>query len=78
MSGIPTHDPSVRAVEGGSCLKPSGYCDRLTKGMPTCLSLARIIEGGMGLMFIEHSPLEIGVLPEEFSDNDETGFYNRR
>jgi hypothetical protein len=29
LSGIRTHDPSVRASEDGSCLKPRGYCDRL-------------------------------------------------
>jgi hypothetical protein len=28
-SGIRTHDPNVRASEGGSCLRPRGYCDRL-------------------------------------------------
>jgi hypothetical protein len=27
-SGIRTHDPSVRAGEDGSCLKPRGHCDR--------------------------------------------------
>jgi hypothetical protein len=28
LSGIRTHDLSVRASEGGSCLRPLGYCDR--------------------------------------------------
>jgi hypothetical protein len=28
-SGILTHDPSVRASEESSCLRPRGYCDRL-------------------------------------------------
>jgi hypothetical protein len=27
-SGIRTHDPSVRANEDSSCLRPRGYCDR--------------------------------------------------
>jgi hypothetical protein len=29
LSGIRTHDPSVRASEDSSCLRPLGYCDRL-------------------------------------------------
>jgi hypothetical protein len=28
LSGIPTHDPSVRASEVSSCLRPRGHCDR--------------------------------------------------
>jgi hypothetical protein len=28
LSGIGTHDPSVRAGEDGSCLRPRGHCDR--------------------------------------------------
>jgi hypothetical protein len=28
-SGIRTHDPSVRAGEGGSCLRPRGHCTQL-------------------------------------------------
>jgi hypothetical protein len=28
LSGIRTHDPSVRAREDSSCLRPRGYCDR--------------------------------------------------
>jgi hypothetical protein len=28
LSGIRTHDPSVRASEDSSCLRPLGYCDR--------------------------------------------------
>jgi hypothetical protein len=28
VSGIRTHDPSVRASEDCSCLRPRGYCDR--------------------------------------------------
>jgi hypothetical protein len=28
LSGIQTHDPSVRASEDGSCLRPRGHCDR--------------------------------------------------
>jgi hypothetical protein len=31
MSGIQTHDPSVRASEDSSCLRPRGYSDRLTE-----------------------------------------------
>jgi hypothetical protein len=27
-NGIRTHDPSVRAGEDGSCLRPIGHCDR--------------------------------------------------
>jgi hypothetical protein len=27
LSGIGTHDPSVRAGEDSSCLKPRGHCD---------------------------------------------------
>jgi hypothetical protein len=29
LSGIRTHDPSVRAGKDGSCLRPRGNCDRL-------------------------------------------------
>jgi Mn2+/Fe2+ NRAMP family transporter len=29
LSGIRTHDPSVRASEESSCLRTRGYCDRL-------------------------------------------------
>jgi hypothetical protein len=29
-SGIGTHDPSVRAGEHGSCVRPRGHCDRHT------------------------------------------------
>jgi hypothetical protein len=28
LSGIRTHDPSVRASENGSCLRPRGHCGR--------------------------------------------------
>jgi hypothetical protein len=28
LSGIRSHDPSVRASEDSSCLRPRGYCDR--------------------------------------------------
>jgi hypothetical protein len=31
LSGIRTHDPSVRASGDSSCLNPAGYCDRLQK-----------------------------------------------
>jgi hypothetical protein len=30
LSGIRTHDPSVRASEDSSCLRLRGYCDRLS------------------------------------------------
>jgi hypothetical protein len=29
LSGIRTHDPSIRASEDSSCLRPRGHCDRL-------------------------------------------------
>jgi hypothetical protein len=28
LSGIRTHDPSVRVSEDSSCLRPRGHCDR--------------------------------------------------
>jgi hypothetical protein len=28
LSGIRNHDPSVRATEDSSCLRPCGYCER--------------------------------------------------
>jgi hypothetical protein len=31
LSGIQTHNPSVRASENSSCLRPLGYCDRLVE-----------------------------------------------
>jgi hypothetical protein len=30
MSGIRIHDPSVRASEDNSCLRPRGYCASIT------------------------------------------------
>jgi hypothetical protein len=27
LSGVRTHDPSVRASQDSSCLRPRGYCD---------------------------------------------------
>jgi hypothetical protein len=35
LEGIRTHDPSVRAGKGGSCLRSHGHCDRL-KGDNVC------------------------------------------
>jgi hypothetical protein len=32
-SGIRTHDPSVRASEDRSCLRPRGHCDRPSTGL---------------------------------------------
>jgi hypothetical protein len=32
--GIRNHDPSVRASENISCLRPRGYCDRLKDQLP--------------------------------------------
>jgi hypothetical protein len=34
LSGIRTHDPSVRASEESSCLRPLGYCDWLQSNLP--------------------------------------------
>jgi hypothetical protein len=34
LSGIRTHDRSVRADEDGSCLRPRGHCYRLVTGWP--------------------------------------------
>jgi hypothetical protein len=31
LSGIRTHDPSVRASEDGSCFRPRSHCDRLCR-----------------------------------------------
>jgi hypothetical protein len=31
LSGIRTHDPSVRVGEDGSCLRPGGHCNRLIR-----------------------------------------------
>jgi hypothetical protein len=31
LSGIRTHDPSVRASEDSSCLRPHGHCDRCSE-----------------------------------------------
>jgi hypothetical protein len=35
LSGIRTHDHSVRASEDSSCLRPLGYCDRLASERAT-------------------------------------------
>jgi hypothetical protein len=32
-SGIRTHDPSVKASEDSSCLRPRGHCDRSTSSL---------------------------------------------
>jgi hypothetical protein len=32
--GIRTHDPSIRAGEDSSCLRPGGHCDRLISNHP--------------------------------------------
>jgi hypothetical protein len=34
LSGIRTHDPSVRANEDSSCLRSRGHCDRHFLGIP--------------------------------------------
>jgi hypothetical protein len=39
LSGIRTQDPSVRASEDSSCLRPLGYCDRQLYLLPTLNSL---------------------------------------
>jgi hypothetical protein len=33
LSGIRTHEPSVRASEDNSCHRPRGYCDRQSRGL---------------------------------------------
>jgi hypothetical protein len=33
LSGIRTHDPSVRASEDSSCLRPRNYCDRRSRSI---------------------------------------------
>jgi hypothetical protein len=38
-SGIRTHDPSVRAVEDSTCLRPRGHCDRPKQKANTILEL---------------------------------------
>jgi hypothetical protein len=38
LSGIRTHDPSLRAKEDSSCLRPRGHCDRQSKTSPTLKS----------------------------------------
>jgi hypothetical protein len=34
LSGIRTHNPSVRASEDSPCLRPRSYCDRLSLVVP--------------------------------------------
>jgi hypothetical protein len=34
MSGIRTHDPSVRESEDNSCLRPHGHCDQRFSLLP--------------------------------------------
>jgi hypothetical protein len=34
FSGIGTHDPSFRAIEDISCLRPRGHCDRQILPLP--------------------------------------------
>jgi hypothetical protein len=37
LSSIQTHDPSVRASEDSSCLRPRGYCGRLLSRLRSCI-----------------------------------------
>jgi hypothetical protein len=39
LSGIQTHDPSVRASEDSTCLRPRDYCDRETYKSAACILL---------------------------------------
>jgi hypothetical protein len=47
LSGIRTHDPSVRVSEDSSCLRRRGYCDRPLSFLgllkPTLMSRFRIL-----------------------------------
>jgi hypothetical protein len=45
LSGIPTHEPSVRASEDSSCLRPLGYRDRpyVYNGVKYCLSVLETV-----------------------------------
>jgi hypothetical protein len=41
-SGIRTHDPSVRADEDGSCLRPRSHCDRILKKFITFICNSKV------------------------------------
>jgi hypothetical protein len=43
LSGIPAHDPSVRASEDSSCLRPRGHCDRLTLALLICMQQVELV-----------------------------------
>jgi hypothetical protein len=44
LSGIRTHDPSFRASEDSSCLKPRGHCDRQSKLLHILVNLRVLSE----------------------------------
>jgi hypothetical protein len=43
LSGIRTHDPSIRASEDSSCLRPRGHCDRLPRGLSSKILYETIV-----------------------------------
>jgi hypothetical protein len=43
LGGIRTHDPSIRASENHSCLRPRGYCDRHRDILPYIIIIIIII-----------------------------------
>jgi hypothetical protein len=42
LNGIRAHDPSVRAGEDSSCIKPHGHCDLLRSILPLIVLFANI------------------------------------
>jgi hypothetical protein len=49
LSGTGTHDPSVRAGEDGSGLRPRSHCGRLQSPIPLHNSVLSFIAGVVGL-----------------------------
>jgi hypothetical protein len=63
LSGIRTHDPSVRASEDSSCLRPRGHCDRLASERAKTVHAsdrAATVTGGhypSPCFYLKHRPL---------------------
>jgi hypothetical protein len=60
LSGIRTHDPSIQASEDSSCLRPCGYCERLSSqllsGTTSNYNSAQIITTHSSLLSLLHPP----------------------
>jgi hypothetical protein len=62
-SMIQIHDPSVRASEDGSCLRPCGLCDRPVENMvPEISAISNPLQRMIGLHFINFTVVKTSYL----------------